>query len=146
MQIFSLPLIFISYLTPFVIYTYRIYCSSILLRRYDLNAQKDLVTFPNKEHYSDVIMGANHQPHDCLLNRLFRGRSKKTSKPRVTGLCEGNSPVTGELPAQRTSNAENVSIWWRHHDVTKEWYDDMQQWGRLSRLNLVATSYSPVMV
>ena len=58
---------------------------------------------------------SNHQPHDCLLNRLFRCRSKKTSKHRVTGLCEGNSPVTGEIPAQRASNAENVSIWWRHH-------------------------------
>ena len=55
------------------------------------------------------------QPHDCLHNRLFRHRSKKTSKLRVTGYCEGNSPVTGEFPAQRTSNAENVSIWWRHH-------------------------------
>ena len=31
----------------------------------------------------------NHQPHDCLLNRLFRRRSKKTSKLRVTGLCVG---------------------------------------------------------
>ena len=29
----------------------------------------------------------NHQPHDCLLNRLFRHRSKKTSKIRVTGVC-----------------------------------------------------------
>ena len=36
---------------------------------------------------------------------------------RVTDVCEGNSPVTGEFPAQRTSNAENVSIWWRHHLV-----------------------------
>ena len=44
-----------------------------------------------------------------------RHRSKKTSKLRVTGLCAGNSPVTGEFPAQRASNAENVSIWWRHH-------------------------------
>ena len=34
----------------------------------------------------------NHQPHECLLNRLFRHRSKKTSKLRVTGLCAGNSP------------------------------------------------------
>ena len=34
----------------------------------------------------------NRQPHDCLLNRLFRRRSKKTSKLRVTGLCAGNSP------------------------------------------------------
>ena len=36
---------------------------------------------------------SNHQPHDCLLNRLFRRRSKKTSKLRVTNLCTGNSPV-----------------------------------------------------
>ena len=58
----------------------------------------------------------NHQRLDCLLNRLFRRRSKKTSKLRVTGLCEGNSPVTGEFPAQRASNAENASHWWRHHE------------------------------
>ena len=58
---------------------------------------------------------SDHQPHDCLLNRLFGCRSKKTSKLRVTGLCAANSPMTGEFPAQKTSNAENVSIWWRHH-------------------------------
>ena len=58
---------------------------------------------------------SNHQPHDCLLNRLFRSRSKKTSKLRVTGLCAGNSLGTGEFPAQMASNAENVSIWWRHN-------------------------------
>ena len=58
---------------------------------------------------------SNHQPHDCLLNHLFRHRSKKTSKLRVTGLCAGDSPGTGEFPAQMASNAENVSIWWRHH-------------------------------
>ena len=34
----------------------------------------------------------NLQPHECLLNGLFRSRSKKTSKLRVTGLCVGNSP------------------------------------------------------
>ena len=61
---------------------------------------------------------ANHQPHDCLLNCLFRRRSKKASKLRVSGLCAGNSPVTGEFPAQRASNAENVSTWWRHHVST----------------------------
>ena len=49
---------------------------------------------------------SNHQPHDCLLNRLFRRSSKETSKLRVTGLCAGNSPVTGEFPAQRASNAK----------------------------------------
>ena len=58
---------------------------------------------------------SNHQPHGCLLSRLFRRRSKKTSKLRVTGLCAGNSPVTGEFPEQMVSSAKNVSIWWRHH-------------------------------
>ena len=58
---------------------------------------------------------SNHQPRECLLSRLIRQRSKKTSKLRVTGLCAGNSPKTGEFPAQKASNAENVSIWWHHH-------------------------------
>ena len=53
---------------------------------------------------------SNHEPHDCLLKRLFRRTSKKTLKLRVTGLCAGNSPMTGEFPAQKASNAENVSI------------------------------------
>ena len=59
---------------------------------------------------------SNHQYFDCLLNRLFRRRSKKTSMLCVTGFCEGNSPVTGEFPSQWASNAEYISIWWRHHD------------------------------
>ena len=49
---------------------------------------------------------ANHQPRKCLLSRLIRRKSRKTSKLRVTGLGEGNSPETGEFPAQRASKAE----------------------------------------
>ena len=74
---------------------------------------------------------SNHKPHDCLLNRLFRRRSKKTSKLRVTGLCAGNSPVTGEFPAQMASNTDNVSIWWRHHE-----YKCLENWSLLSLLAL----------
>ena len=58
-------------------------------------------------HYSDV---SNHQRLDCLLNRLFGHRSKKRLKLHVTGLCEGNSPVTGEFPSQRATNSGNGSI------------------------------------
>ena len=70
---------------------------------------------------------SNHQLHDCLLKRLFRRRSKQTSKLRVTGLCVGNSPVTGQFTAQRASNTENVSIWWRYHanralESAKSWW------------------------
>ena len=65
---------------------------------------------------------SNHRPHFGLLKRLFRRRSKKTSKLRVTGLCVGNSPMTAEFPAQMASNAENVSIWWRHHAYSSKRY------------------------
>ena len=65
---------------------------------------------------------SNHRRLDCFLIRLFRRRSKKTPKLRVTGICEGNSPVTGEFPAQTASNVENVSIWWRHHDIWNKWH------------------------
>ena len=66
---------------------------------------------------------SNHQPRDCLLNRLGRRRLKKPSKLRISGLCGENSPVTGEFPAQRASNAENVSIWWRIMETVRElWY------------------------
>ena len=53
---------------------------------------------------------SNHQPHDCLLNRLFGRRSKKTPKLRITGLCAGNSPGTGEFLAQMANYAENVDV------------------------------------
>ena len=70
--------------------------------------------FPLQWRHSERDGVSNHQPQDCLFDRLFRHRSKKTLKLRVTGLCEENSPVTGEFPAQRASNAGNVSNWWRH--------------------------------
>ena len=70
-------------------------------------------------HYNDVIMSAMEY-HITSLTFVYstvysRRRSKKIPKPRVTGLCVGNSPVTGEFPTQRASSAEKVSIWWRHH-------------------------------
>ena len=53
---------------------------------------------------------SNHQPHNSLLNRLFRRRSKKTSKLCVTGLCAGNSTGTGEFPAQMASYADVIMV------------------------------------
>ena len=72
-------------------------------------------TFPLIWRHNGHDSISNHQPQDCLFKRLFRCRSKKTSKLRVTGVCAGNSPGTGEFPAQMANDAENVSIWWRHH-------------------------------
>ena len=72
---------------------------------------------------------SNHQPYDCLLNCLFRRRSKKTSKLRVTGLCVGNSPGT----AQMASYAENVSIWWRHHGPCETTPSQVGGWREVRR-------------
>ena len=62
------------------------------------------------------------------INRLFGSRSRKTSKLGVIGLCEGNPPVAGDFPSQRSSDAENVSIWWRHHDTVRAifWITDIR--------------------
>ena len=59
---------------------------------------------------------SNYRRVDCLHSRLFRRRSKKTSKLRVTGLFEGNPPASGGFRSQRVNDVKNVSIWWRHHD------------------------------
>ena len=85
--------------------------------------------------HNDRDSVSNHQPHHCLLNRLFRRRSKKTSKLSVTGLCVGNSQGTGEFPAQMASNAENVSIWWRHHVA-------IAHWGPNRMANILLTTFS----
>ena len=84
----------------------------------------------------DVV--SNHQPHVCLLNRLFRRRSKKASKLRVTGLCAGNSPVASEFPAQRVSNAENASILmpkscWEWIDKRFHIHDNVTKWRHFPR-------------
>ena len=63
--------------------------------------------------HNDHFGVLNHRLLDCLLNRLFRRRSRKTSKFLDAGLW-GVPPVTGGFPLQRASYAENVFIWWRH--------------------------------
>ena len=72
-------------------------------------------------YHCDVIMNAMASQItgvSIVRSTVCSGADKKkTSKRRVTGLCEGNPPVTGGFPSQRASNAENVSIWWRHHVI-----------------------------
>ena len=79
-----------------------------------MNPREYISTLQWRHNESDGV--SNHQPQGGLLNRLSRHRSQKTSKLRVTDLCAANLSVTGEFPAQMASNAENVSIWWRHHE------------------------------
>ena len=105
----ELTVSFIESVTPSTLYPYsperETTCNEI-------NVNNKLPTLQWRHNGHDDV--SNHQPHQCLLNRLFGLRSNKTSKLRVTGLCVGNSSRTGEFLAQMASNAENVSIWWSH--------------------------------
>ena len=71
----------------------------------NVNLWYSFVYIPLRWHHNGRDSDSNHQLHSCLLNRLFRRRSRKTS--------EGIR--TGEFPTQEVSNMENISIWWRHH-------------------------------
>ena len=79
-------------------------------------------------HFNDVIMGAIASQITSLTivystvysdadQRKHESSASLTFVRRVTDLCAGNSPGTGEFPAKMASNGENVSIWWRHHDA-----------------------------
>ena len=56
---------------------------------------------------------SNHQPHDCLLKRLFKSQIRENIKDLRHWSLWGE--FTGDFPAQMPSSAENVSIWWHHH-------------------------------
>ena len=60
-------------------------------------------------------MASQNTSLTIVYSIVYSAQIKETSKLRVTGLCVGNSPVTGEFPAQKASNVEDFSIWWRHH-------------------------------
>ena len=105
----------IELLNLFLTKKYCIYGEQHWKMKSNINKKWSSCFRPLQWRHNDRDGVSNHQHHHCLFNRLFRHRSKKTSKLRVTGLCVGNSPVTGEFTAQMASNAENVSIRWRHH-------------------------------
>ena len=66
---------------------------------------------------------SNHQPHDCLLNRLFMVQIKGSFKAQRRGLCAVNSPVTSEFPAQRDSSRGK---WF--HLMTPSWVLRITTW------------------
>ena len=64
-------------------------------------------------------------PASGLFNQPFIQAQIKENI-RVTDLSSGNSPVTGELSSQMASNADNVSIWWRHHVIRKKTHANLE--------------------
>ena len=73
------------------------------------------------QDYSDFIMGVVTSPITSLTivySTVYSGADQRKHQSSASlAICAGNSPVTGEFPAQMTSNVENVSIWWRHHEI-----------------------------
>ena len=64
---------------------------------------------------------SSHRRLDCLLNRLFRWRSKKTSKLGVTGLCEGwpvNSPRKHPVPRKMSPFDDIIMSQWMYQTVS----------------------------
>ena len=75
----------------------RRHLSDTSYNHYLIQGWPSLLTLTLRWRHNDLDGVSDHQPHGCLLNRLFRRRSKKTSKLRVTGLCVGNSPHKGPV-------------------------------------------------
>ena len=100
-----------------IFYCFLIFVPEVLFA--NITGQHCFVEWAGAYHYNDVIVSAMASQITSLTivysTVYSRCRSKETSKLHFTGLCDENSPVSGEFPAQRASNAENVSIWWRHH-------------------------------
>ena len=62
---------------------------------------------------------SDHQPHECHTQPFIQVQIKENIKAqRLWPSCRefpGDRWI--EFPTQRASNADNVSIWWRHHEM-----------------------------
>ena len=71
-----------------------------------------------RKHYNDVIMGTMASQITSLTIvcwTVYSGADQRIHQSSASLAFVGKSPVTGEFLAQMASNAENVSIWWRHY-------------------------------
>ena len=79
------------------------------------------------DHYSDVIMSTMPSQITCLTiiySIVYSGADQRKHQSSASLAFEGNSLVTDKFPAQRASNAENVSIWWCHHVIAWKFFID----------------------
>ena len=86
-----------------------------------INGAEPICVNGQVRHHDDVIIGAMASQTTSFTTvyptAYSNSDQRKHQKFRVTGLCAGNLPGTGEFPAQMASNAGNVSIWWRHRGL-----------------------------
>ena len=87
--------------------------SQLLMRRTIICIFDGPAIYKERGHNCDVMMDAiasQITSVSMVCSTVYSGTSKKTSKRRITGHCEGISPVTGEIPSQMASNVKNISI------------------------------------
>ena len=89
------------------------------------------IALPNYNNVITTAQASQIASPTNVYSTVYSGTDQKTSKHRVTSLCVGNSPVTGEFPTQKANNAENISTWWRHHETCIHAYKKNSQ----SRIN-----------
>ena len=111
--------------------------------RFPVTGEKVIATLQWRHNERDGV--SHHWRIYRLLKILFMHRSKKTPKLRVTGLCEGNPPVSGGFPSLRDSNLEDVSIWWLIMEISKVQYRDLtlEAWRKSGTLQTIfSNAYS----
>ena len=90
-------------------------------------------------HYNDVIVSSMASQITILTIVYSTANSgtdqRKHQNSASLAFVWGNSPVTPEFPAQKASNAEHVSIWWRHH-VETTFQDSTSRYGTFDLTNL----------
>ena len=73
------------------------------------------------EHYNDVIMSTMASPITTLrivYSIVYLGTDQRKHQSSASiAFVKGIHPWPVNSPAQRAINAENVSIWWRHHGL-----------------------------
>ena len=103
----------------------------------ELHPDSISIRHSTQSYYSDVIMTAMASHFTSLMIVSLAVDSgedqRKHPSSALLAFVRGNSPVTGEFPTQKASNAANVSIWWRNHGVhwigryctVTPWFDDI---------------------
>ena len=109
-----------AYATCDFTYMARSPCSKARFPGHRKGMRNDSIHVSRSFHYNDVIMSTMTYQVTSLTNvysTVFLGANqRKYQSSALLAFGGGYSPVAGEFPAQRANNAENVSIWWRHHD------------------------------
>ena len=89
------------------------------------------LTRPLRLHYSDVIMGTI-APQFTRLTIVYSTFIQTQIKENIK--AQRHWPLCGDFPAQMASDAENVSIWWRHPGT--DWFQ-----GKRKRVHFACASY-----